>query len=831
MSTPALFERDRVKKFTTPDPVGLLFASGAVPVLGFGLATQWAAYRLGFHLDLPGLAWANDLDLIRSFTLLAPALFAGAAGLLGYTSYKGLGRRWWGMSLLLAAFSAGLYVYSFRRLYAPWNIVLWSMSYWKNPTIGPYLREAVAGGGIYAVLLTLSIWLVAGSPEWRVSDNFGSAKFGDGSWFSRGKKRRSHGQKSRGGSRPAENSKEFGLPIGWKSGRMHYDRSGLHALIIAPTGSGKTVGFAIPALLLHRGSALAIDIKRELYHVTARRRKELNEGRVFRLDPFGDPDGPDQVAFNPMDLLDTRPGRDTMIGDDAKMIAEMCIVETGKENNPFFVRSARQLLTGLILEVAHVEPRQVTKANLSYHLSGDPGDRAHVPCVGDQNPWRSLIEVRRLLTKPDDELRQRLKKMSKRSPGSERYHKLSASIGAQFADMNKKEFTAVVSTAREQTFFLESPAIARVLETTTVDLELLKRQLVTLYLVLPDDRLETYNRWLRLVIACAQTAVTRVEGRPGHSILFMIDEFPALGRFQKLSKGVSLHRHYGIQYVLIAQTKSQLIDRYGELADNLIANTQNRIVWAANDRGAADMISSLSGKMTVAVKGSQQSKSRGKGQKGGFQRGVTETVSERGRPLVTSSEALRLPSTHCFVFTRGQHPLVARRPDYLEDALFDGLYDENPAYEQAPSDGNANIDLQAYDHRFKVLTGQLYEEGRGARDRFWVLCQEKGAFAARNAVLENPALLGALAGKGDEEADDPALDPCALRDLLQVGRALFQHYQSFGAQTQPNGEEGGSPSDADGKAEEAFTFYLQDPSADDSEKPARTPSEHAHQSR
>lgn len=57
-----------------------------------------------------------------------------------------------------------------------------------------------------------------------------------------------------------------------------------HALVIAPTESGKTAGFVIPNLLHFNGSVVALDIKGELFDETARRRIAVGD-RVVNFRP------------------------------------------------------------------------------------------------------------------------------------------------------------------------------------------------------------------------------------------------------------------------------------------------------------------------------------------------------------------------------------------------------------------------------------------------------------------------------------------------------------------------------------------------------------------
>ena len=72
-----------------------------------------------------------------------------------------------------------------------------------------------------------------------------------------------------------------------------------HALIVAPTGRGKTSGFVIPNLLSWEGSAVVLDVKGENFVATARHRRKQGD-KIFR--------------FAPTDFADRRTHRYNQIG-------------------------------------------------------------------------------------------------------------------------------------------------------------------------------------------------------------------------------------------------------------------------------------------------------------------------------------------------------------------------------------------------------------------------------------------------------------------------------------------------------------------------------------
>jgi len=66
-------------------------------------------------------------------------------------------------------------------------------------------------------------------------------------------------------------------------------------MVIAPPRAGKSSGFVVPWLLDHRGPALVLSTKRDVYEATAAYREAI--GQVWVYDPFG---LPDSATFTPL---------------------------------------------------------------------------------------------------------------------------------------------------------------------------------------------------------------------------------------------------------------------------------------------------------------------------------------------------------------------------------------------------------------------------------------------------------------------------------------------------------------------------------------------------
>src|SRR3546814_17716576 len=67
------------------------------------------------------------------------------------------------------------------------------------------------------------------------------------------------------------------------------------------------------------------------------------------------------------------------------------------------------------------------------------------------------------------------------------------------------------------------------------------------FLCLPPGRLDAYSRWLRLLIAQALTDMARSAVKPARPVLFLLDEFAALGRLEPVERAMGLMAGYGLQ--------------------------------------------------------------------------------------------------------------------------------------------------------------------------------------------------------------------------------------------------------------------------------------------
>ncbi len=127
-------------------------------------------------------------------------------------------------------------------------------------------------------------------------------------------------------------------------------------------------------------------------------------------------------------------------------------------------------------------------------------------------------------------------------------HGLIARAANRHLGKADRETAGVLSTAQRHTHFLDSPRMGSVLSRS--DFADLKHRTTTIFLVLPPDRLETYARWLRLMLTSGITAMAREAQQPREPVLFLLDEFASLGQLPAIERAAALQSRTVTDFVL-----------------------------------------------------------------------------------------------------------------------------------------------------------------------------------------------------------------------------------------------------------------------------------------
>jgi type IV secretion system protein VirD4 len=402
-----------------------------------------------------------------------------------------------------------------------------------------------------------------------------------------------------------------------------------------PTRSGKGVSAIIPNLLTYEGSALVIDPKGENAMITAEHRRNHLGQIVHVIDPWGIT-GLRPSKINPMDWL-VAAGLD--LTENAMMLADAMTVMSDKAD-PFWGDTAKSGISGLL-----------------QHVATDPAEDGQ----------RHLGRVRDLMLLDGEELEALFRRMLE-SP-----HHLVRSTGARFLNMDPKLLSNVMASMQAQTHFLDSPRVREALSQSDFSFADLKRDKVTIYLVVPADRLETFGRFLRLLVQQALTENARdITDVPDKPILFILDELAALGRLTMVEQAYGLMAGYGVQLWGFVQDLSQLKRIYGDGWETFISNAGVLQYFGSRDKMSADYFSALCGETTVwnfstaVARAFGQSSSIG-GLSSSESETTTETSSAVQRKLAYPDQLMRMHATRQLLLIDDLNPVAATKLPWFEN--------------------------------------------------------------------------------------------------------------------------------------------------------------------
>ena len=408
-----------------------------------------------------------------------------------------------------------------------------------------------------------------------------------------------------------------------------------NVLICAPPGTGKGTTIIIPTLLDYRQSAFVIDPKGENAAVTMRCRRDHHDQTVHVLNPWG-MHGIPTSRINPLNLLDRN---DINCVSNASFLADLIMVPNPGSHDRFWDESARAMLIGLMLYIVGYEPQAGTLSNL-----------------------------RRLATLPDQEFEQVAIKMA----ASELFHGALSEAGGSILGMDSRTRANIRATVQAHTAFLADPVIKQATDRSDFSFSDLKEKPTTVYVIIPAEHLGTQGRWLRLMVGMALTSIERGP-RFTTRTLFMLDEFAALGRMQKIETGIATLRGYGVDFALAVQDLNQIRNIYGPAADTLLANCADTWFCRISDLNTAQMVSAMLGTATILDRSESTTHNPGQPEPG-----TSESWSSRARPLMMPDELLGKGKETAFLVRSGAPPImIAPYPYYVNEGCMEWA-DPNP---------------------------------------------------------------------------------------------------------------------------------------------------------
>ncbi len=494
--------------------------------------------------------------------------------------------------------------------------LLWLVKYWNQLDFFSYnyLKVKLICGYIFPIILAMSLYVryFEKIKNWRPYEEKEKV-YGDAHWADQDDIKR------------ANLRSKHGMLIGVDHGGYFVAEGFQHALLFAPTGSGKGVGFVIPNLLFWEHSVIVHDIKLENYELTSGWRAQQGQN-VYVWEP-ANPDGVTH-CYNPIDWVSSKPGQ---MVDDVQKIANLIMPEKDFWNN-----EARSLFLGIVLYL-----------------------------IADPNKPKTFGEVVRTMRSDDVvyNLAVVLDTMG------QVIHPVAYMNIAAFLQKADKERSGVISTMNSGLELWANPLIDAATASSDFNILEIKKKKTTIYVGLTPDNINRLQKLMQVFYQQATEFLSRklpnIKEEP-YGVMFLLDEFPTLGKMEQFKTGIAYFRGYRVRLFLIIQDTQQLKGTYEEAGMNsFLSNSTYRITFAANNYETANLISQLCGNKTVK----QASHSRPRF----FDLNPatrTMNISEVQRALLLPQEVIQLPRDDQIILIESFPPIRSKKIKYYEDKFF-----------------------------------------------------------------------------------------------------------------------------------------------------------------
>ncbi|MBB3225959.1 type IV secretion system protein VirD4 [Luteibacter sp. Sphag1AF] len=508
-----------------------------------------------------------------------------------------------------------------RHVSWEWHTYWAYFSIRHRPEIAAHVMT-IKGAGIVGFGLPLILWVfvVIRFLKPTIRSAHGDARFAR------------HGDLSRHGLLQAAG---HGIVIGKRRNaflRLHGTR---HALLAAPTRSGKGVGAVIPNLLTYRDSVVVLDIKQEAFDITSGWRS--TQGEVFLFNPFS----PDlrTHGWNPMSYVsDDRSHRTS----DLQAIAAILYDDEG-QRDPFWISSARNCFLAASLYLFEQWDNERTRGKKC--PNGKP----------------TLGRIYRLLSGDGRDLKEHLEGLAMQTF-------LSADARTAFANLTSladKTLSSVVGTFQAPLHMFLNPVLDKATSRDSFDLRELRKKPMSIYVGISPDKLAESRQILNLFFSQAinQNVRELPDKNPElkHQCLILLDEFTALGRVDIIARSISFLAGYNIRIFTVIQSLSQLDATYGrDVARSMVTNLACQIIYTPREQRDANEYSEMLGYTTLRKRNETRTGGR-----------VSRTEVEERRALMLPQELKAMSPDEQIIFIEGSpHPIRCRKIRYYKDRFF-----------------------------------------------------------------------------------------------------------------------------------------------------------------
>jgi type IV secretion system protein VirD4 len=505
------------------------------------------------------------------------------------------------------------------------------LTYYKNITFETYnflLPKLIIGSVVPYITFLVIVWKYREAILNFEAIKKGSSVYGDAHWATEKEIKKAR-LRCEDGVLMGQTEKGYLVSDGYQ-----------HILLFAPTGSGKGVGFVIPNLLFWKESVVCHDIKLENYELTSGWRTEGMKQNMYVWSP-ADADGFSH-CYNPVDWISKKLGQ---MVDDVSKLANLIIPK-----REFWENEARTLLVGVMLYI-----------------------------ISDKNKVQSFGQIVRELRSDDFAYNMAV---ALDTLGA-KIHPIGYMNLAAFLQKAEKERSGVVSTLNSGLELWGNPLIDTTTSRSDFNIQTFKKVPTTVYAGLTPDNIQRLKTLFAMFYQQATEFLSRKmpEKDEPYGVLFLMDEFPTLGKLEQFLAGIAYFRGYHVRLFLIIQDTQQLKGAYEDAGMNsFLSNATFRVTFAANNVETAKLISELVGNQTVESTSHNKPKFLDLNPAS-----KSINISQVQRALLLPQEVISLDKDKQIILVEASSPIMTNKIKYyLDKTLTKRLLKKIPLPKQEP---------------------------------------------------------------------------------------------------------------------------------------------------
>lgn len=512
---------------------------------------------------------------------------------------------------------------------------------------------------------------------------------------------------------------EDGVVLGMtEDNKIMTDNGVEHIINMAPTRTGKGINTVLPTLWTWKSSVIVNDIKGECWDLTSGYRRSILKQKCIFFNPMDDTG--EGISYNPLELVKVGTKSEQ---EDSRAIAITLLDTDGKGESDHWISSAINLLTAVILHVKYVninasfidvmkfleDPKEPLINKIGKIIAKELDDYGDIVNMTIKDNEGNVIEEKLPFNHYQSLKQQGINNLS----FSELYMQdttLHPLVGSTFATIfatPDKERGSIFSTCINKLSIFKDPRVMNNIKRSDITPKQIMNNRISLYLITPPKAIKMTKPLFRLILTQTIYELTDkmefnnrkkidIEKKKkiidlneaknslnkfiykddidysklkNKRILFLIDEFPALGNLSLFDEAIAYIAGYGLKSLLIVQSINQLNKIYGK-DNSIIGNCRTQLYFTPNDKDTPKMISDMMGNKTEKI--------ITRSGKGFFMENRSE--SYQARALMTAGEIRVLPYEKLLLLLSGKNPIKGNKIFWYKHKKYKTNADYNIPY-------------------------------------------------------------------------------------------------------------------------------------------------------